>query len=152
PPVRIAQREDEGDLVSLCEGEAARDTSLFGAKVEGGSEVDGHGAASKAVAVVHARHGGNLAGIVEDRPAVDLDLDRSANAANETNDLMVFVLLSARGGVDRHEIDDLADPVRRQKPGQQNVRIGQVHLAVPGALGGHGDAEVPAFLVVENRS
>src|SRR5262249_47669392 len=125
--------------------------SLFGAKVERSQEVDGCGAAAEMVAVVGALRVGNLPCVIEDRPAIHLDLDRSANPANETNELVVLVLLSVRRRMNRHEVDDLAHTVRRQEPGQQDVRVGQIHLPVSSLFRSDADAEMAAFPVVQNR-
>lgn len=51
--------------------------------------------------------------------------------------------------VDRHEVDDLADTVGGEEPGDQNSRVGEIELPHGGARGVAGEGEEAAAVVVE---
>jgi len=66
-----------------------------------------------------------LSPVVESWCYVDLEGHSAPYAAHEPHQaVLVGSNLSAHG----HEVDDLADALRRKKSGDQNGRIGQIHL------------------------
>src|SRR5262245_53322596 len=56
------------------------------------------------------------------------------------------------GNADGHEVSDLTDAVRRQKPCHQHVGIRLIKLLVAEATRRGGDLETPALVVIEERS
>ncbi len=90
-----------------------------------------------------------VARVVEPRPALHAELETAAYDANKTDQAVNAV--AVRGRADGHEVDDLAHAVGRQEARDEHVGVGPVELLGRQSVAGRRDAEVAAFLVVEDR-
>ena len=88
------------------------------------------------------------AGVIEGRPAFGAEGYLAAHAVDDANNFMASFARSILHG---HEIDDLADPGRREKPGHQHIGFGQVHLAILDIFMRRRNFEEAALFVVQQR-
>ena len=88
-----------------------------------------------------------LAAVVEARPALELELHLAAYRDHLADEPAHVV----RVAVDGHEVVHLADAVRRQEPGDEHVRVGEVELAHRVAVVHRRDPVEAALLGVEDR-
>ena len=90
-----------------------------------------------------------LSPIVESRCYVELERHPAAHTPHQPHQAVPI-----RGHVTahRHEIHDLADPLRRQKPGDQNGRIRQIHLLRAERIDAGPDPVPAAQPVIEQRT
>src|SRR5215204_763478 len=84
-------------------------------------------------------------GVVESWPALDAEVHLSP----DDPDVACEPVALARTRHGRHEIQGLSQSLRREKTGQEHVRIRQVELLAAGVLD-RAQGKVPALLVVEN--
>ena len=89
-------------------------------------------------------------GVVEARLAVERELQLASDDADEPNETMTVRRVLRI--LDRHEVDHLADAVRRHEPRDQDRRVREIQLPGDVAVLGGSDPEVPAALGVEQRS
>src|SRR5215472_10346698 len=100
-------------------------------------------------ASLHHPNGVPVARIVECGPALDPKSHRASNHFESANQPLIRGLARFRVS-DWHEVDNLADTLGREKPGDQDIRIGPVELLVCHLLGERMDSEVAAFSRIEN--
>ena len=60
-------------------------------------------------------------------------------------------MLAVAGLPDRHEVLDLADPIRGQEPRDQHVRVGEVQLARTRYITRRRELVVPTSVRIEDR-
>src|SRR5581483_4145030 len=85
--------------------------------------------------------------IVEGGLALDTKSHAAARNTDSSNQQVAVVLQIGAHG---HKVDDLADSVIRQKPRQQNVGVGPIHLLL-GCFSQWLDYKMAAAVCIENR-
>ena len=93
-----------------------------------------------------------LPAVVERRIAIQAERELAADPPDDPHDLVLLLPLGPGLQMDGHEVHDLADAFGREEPGDQDVRVGQVHLAAAEGVGGGGDPEGSSAGVVEDRA
>jgi hypothetical protein len=142
--------EGEAGGFAGAEVELGGDAGAFDLEGDFGEEGDALGSTFEDDAPIDGRDGVGAAGVVEGGEAIELEVDRATDGADDADD---FVDLFGADGdaflVDGHEVNDLADALAAEEARHEDVGFGQVHLAVgPGVDG--GDAEVAAAFGVED--
>src|SRR6266545_2768300 len=131
--------KDDRYLVPFVEDEFGGHDVAFDPAFQRSDQIEEPSRRGKPNAEIRPRRLRDLTRIVEGRTALHAEWDRSSNAADDPNDLMILRLLSLGALMNRHEIDDLADSIGREEAGHQDVRVGQIHLAAACLLGDGGD-------------
>src|SRR5262249_15951707 len=106
PLMRPALGENERDFVPFLEKKPASDAAAFPAPFARRQKVHAARVAGETESVGCTPDVRGLARIVECGSAVPVDLERSPDASDESNDLMIFVFFSVRRRMNRHEVDD----------------------------------------------
>ena len=90
-----------------------------------------------------------LSAVVESRCYVELERHPAPHTSHQSHQAV-----PVRGNVTahRHEIDDLADALRREEPGDENGRIRQIHLLRAEGIDAGTDAIPAAEPVIEQRT
>ncbi len=88
-----------------------------------------------------------VAGVVESRGTLRPECHAATNHLDAPDQL---TLTAARGRPCRHVVRDLADAVRGEEPGEEDVGVGPIELLVADPIGGRGDAEPTTLLIVED--
>src|SRR5215475_11268925 len=86
--------------------------------------------------------------VVERRVALQLESHASANHFDAAH----YLPASRRGcfPADGHVISDLGDPIRREEPRNEDIRLRPIKLFVNDSIDSRRNLEISAFPVIEN--
>ena len=144
--------QDHRNLLAFAKNELRGGRVLPQRQGQGRRELETEPAGHEPAAGFRRRGRGALAPVVERRGALQPERQLAADAPDDPNDPVLLRPLGPRLPVDRHEVHDLADALGCEETGDEDVGVGEIHLALSHGVRGGRDPEGPAALRIEDRA